>query len=133
MDNCVLDYVTNKELYIVEYLDETSPYIAIVVGITSENPLLYLQNVASEIGRRVGRGSILIDALLHSGVGDDRFIDIEFTGSEFKMESAKIVKLERNSCLRKKGCSILAQQSEVVEFSILNPIQKKLLLHGVCI
>lgn len=129
MDSCVID----KKFYLIEYVSQKGPYIALIVGTTSESPLSYLSDVANELSGRLEKGYVLLDMLLHSGVGNERFIEVEFTGDKFNIESAKVVNLERNNFWRKKGCSILSQQPEIIEYSILNSRQKNLLLHGVCI
>lgn len=118
--------------FIIEYFKE-KPYVAVLIVTTHENPLLHLQNIERDFGCKIEKGIILIDLLLHSGNNEDRFIEIEYTGLEFNFSTMKKVKIDRANPVRKKTSELLTTFPDVIESSILNSQQKKLILHGICI
>lgn len=118
--------------YILEYL-HNQLYIAVVVGISYESPIMYLEDIEYELKNKEVNGKVLFDMLLHSGNGLDRFFEMNFNGNVFEDDSAKTVRLERLAPIRKKSCEILTTNYEFVEDSILNKQQKQLIRHGCCI
>jgi len=118
--------------YIIEYLHQ-QPYVAVVIGISYEGPVSYISKVGEELKKQSVQGLILFDMLLYSGNGQDRFFEIKFNGEKFQTESARTVRLERLTPLRKRTCEIIGKNPQYVENSILNSQQKALIKHGCCI
>jgi len=118
--------------YIIEYLFE-QPHKAIIIGLSYESPVIYLDNISEELGNKLIIGNIVFDVLLHSGNGKNRFFEIYFDGKNFDDSSTRVIKLERSTFLRKKICEILFKNFEYVESSILNKYQKELIKRGCCI
>ncbi len=118
--------------YIIEYLDN-QPYVAVIIGISYESPLVYFHEISEELNEKSISGEVLFDMLLHSGNGNDRFFEITFNGEKFSNNSAKNIRLERRTPLRKRTSQILCNNPNFVDSSSLNIQQKNLIKHGCCI
>lgn len=117
--------------YTVEYMDE-APYIAIVVLLDYREPYEVLDPDTFNIGDNL-RGKILLDTLLHSGNTSSRFIELEYDKGHLDFKQLKSVKLDRKDDLRVRTNKVLSQHPDVIEKSILNSAQKKLILRGLSI
>jgi len=118
--------------YIIEYLVD-QPYVAVIIGISYESPIVYFSEISEELNEKSIRGGVLFDMLLYSGNGNDRFFEINFNGKQFNNNSAKNIRFERLTPLRKRTCEILSNNPDFVESSSLNKQQKDLIRHGCCI
>ncbi|MCC9274505.1 MAG: type II toxin-antitoxin system RnlB family antitoxin [Enterococcus aquimarinus] len=78
-------------------------------------------------------GKILVDRMLHVGNSRDRYVSYNIIHGNIEMESRKVEKVDRKSTLRMLGNSCYKSYPNLVNNSILNSTQKKLLLHGLSI
>lgn len=108
-------------------------YAALIIGTSCEAPSKYLKEIASELQAKQVKGTIILDMLLHSGNSDERFISVDFDGEKFDDCTFKFIKVEKNNDTRKLSATYFQDYPEIVEYSILNSIQKKLILKGCAI
>jgi hypothetical protein len=108
----------------------TEPYNALIISFSYESPY-YLWNVfEKELINNNINGKVLIDCLLYNGNNENRFIEVDFNNS-FNDKSIKNAVLDRNNYYRILASEILSEYPEIIEYSILNEFQKKLLLNKV--
>ena len=117
--------------YIIEKTYK-KPYSAIVIGMSSQSPFSYLNEIEQDLINDRIHGKVLIDCLLHNGNTSNRFLEIEFDNG-FNMSSARTVSLNRENYFREFSSSKLAAFPEIIKNSILNKNQKDLLLRRVCL
>ncbi|MED3821647.1 MULTISPECIES: type II toxin-antitoxin system RnlB family antitoxin [Priestia] len=119
------------ENILVEHLHD-SPYFALLTTLSSNDPIDLIRNF--ELNSEFScSGKILIDNILHSGNNSDRFIEISCEEGKINYKSMNNVAIERKNHLRIKANETLRKYPSIINNSILNNSQKKLLLHGISI
>lgn len=116
---------------VIEYLNDSS-YFALLTTLSSNSPIDLIRDFAVENEFECS-GKIIVDSILHSGNNSDRFIEIPCENGEINFSSLNFVQIERKSDLRIKANNTLRQYPFIINNSILNNSQKKLLLHGISI
>jgi hypothetical protein len=116
---------------VVEYLNDSS-YFALLTTLSSNSPIDLIRDFVVENGFKCS-SKIIVDIILHSGNNSDRFIEIPCENGEINFSSLNFVQIERKSDLRIKANNTLRQYPYIINNSILNNSQKKLLLHGISI
>ncbi|MGG3805357.1 type II toxin-antitoxin system RnlB family antitoxin [Metabacillus fastidiosus] len=116
---------------VVEYLNGSS-YFALLTTLSSNSPIDLIRDFVGENGFKCS-GKIIVDSILHSGNNSDRFIEIPCENGEINFNSLNFVQIERKNDLRIKANNTLRQYPNIINNSILNNSQKKLLLHGISI
>jgi hypothetical protein len=105
-------------------------YSALIIQTSSEAPISLMDQIADELSIRQVKGKILLDLLLHSGNGDERFLMAFFDGNKFDMNTLGFIKIGRNNESRKLTSDYFRRNPQVAEYSILNNFQKKLIFKG---
>lgn len=116
---------------VIEYLNDSS-YAALLTTLSSNSPIDMIRSLVQEDGFKCS-GKLIVDTILHSGNNSDRFIEIPCENGEIKFDSYHFVQFERKSELRVKANNILRNYPVIINNSILNNSQKKMLLHGISI
>ncbi len=119
------------ENVVIEKLNNSS-YFALLTTLSSDSPIYTIRNFERENGFECS-GRILIDSILHSGNNSDRFIEILCENGKINYNSFNFVQIERKNELRVKANNTLRKYPQIINNSILNNSQKKLLLHGISI
>lgn len=119
-----------REKFIIKEVSSTE-YKVMVIVLDS----VFLTEILDEIRKvleclRV-KGNVLIDTLLFNGNNDERFISIYFDGQQFDLGSYKIVKFRKGSSFRRITSDYLRVNKEILEYSILNDFQRKLIEKGI--
>ncbi|EGO7832343.1 hypothetical protein FH947_001911 [Enterococcus faecalis] len=78
-------------------------------------------------------GKILLDRMLHVGNSSDRYASYKVCDGDIKMDSIQREVFGRKNDIRVLGNSYYRKYPELIQNSILNTSQKKLLLHGLSI
>ncbi|AZV58935.1 type II toxin-antitoxin system RnlB family antitoxin [Clostridium sp. AWRP] len=112
------------------FLLEEGNYSALIVLTSCESPSKFVDQIAEELIKKEVKGKILLDTLMHSGNSDERFISVYFDGKSFLDDTFEFVQIKKNSQTRKQSASYFKECPEIVEYSILNSFQKRLLLKG---
>jgi hypothetical protein len=116
---------------VIEYLNDSS-YYALITTLSARSPIDLIRELEKEQGF-VCSGKIIVDSVLHSGNNSDRFIEINCNNGKLNLKSLNFIEVERKSDLRIKANNILRNYPDLINNSILNNSQKKLLLHGISI
>ena len=119
------------ENVLIEFLDNSS-YFAILTTLSSDDPIdLLRDSKANDYLERSGK--IIVDNILHVGNNSDRFMELFCDNGKIDYSSLNFVEIARKDELRIKANNTLRQHPSIVNNSILNSSQKKLLLHGISI
>lgn len=105
-------------------------YGIVVVMKTSEPPFDYLSELSTHLKLIKFQGSVVIDQLLHCGNTNERFIVGYFDGEQFQKNSFSFETVDRRSPIRKYICDFLRDDQEVIDLTILNQSQKRLISKG---
>lgn len=112
-------------------IEKCHSYSACVLFQTHDSPFSLIEELKNELQSKNIYGRILFDTLFHSGNSKDRFIEVYFDGNEIDTITAHVVKIEKGNGIRKVIAEILKDNYELLEDSILNSVQKKLLSKGI--
>jgi hypothetical protein len=107
-----------------------SRYSVLIIETVCEPPSKLLDKIAEDLSAEGICGEVIIDSLLYNGNNNERFISMYFCGNQFDKSSFKFVKIAREDILRVLTSEFLRSNYELVEYSILNSFQKKLLIKG---
>ncbi|MDY3360015.1 MAG: type II toxin-antitoxin system RnlB family antitoxin [Clostridium celatum] len=105
-------------------------YSVVIIDKTSEPPTYLLPKLKDELISNSISGDILIDSLLYSGNSNERFIKANFIDGDFIKGSFEFVDIERGNVIRKITSDYLRDNQELIEFSILSTMQKRLVIKG---
>lgn len=108
-------------------------YTAIVVTKTSDSPFDFLTSISEVLANQNIEGLVLVDELLHSGNGEERFFEARFEKRTFDMTSFRFVNIPKNSRLRAVVCDWLRENPERLEYSDLTSAQRKMITKGLVI
>lgn len=116
----------------IRELDGNQDYSALLTPMSLESPFGLIQHLLQE-GTIQVNGKILVDSVLTVGNNEDRFIEMIIDEGKIEVHTLSTITLSRQDCLRKLANEILREQPTVVDNSILNSLQKKMLLKGISI
>lgn len=119
------------ENVVIEFLNDSS-YFAILTTLSSEDPVDLLKDFKADNYLKFS-GKVIVDNILHAGNNSDRFMELCCDNGKIDYNSLNFVEIARKDALRIKANNTLRQYPYIVNNSILNNSQKKLLLHGVSI
>lgn len=117
-----------EDYYLFKLVD--MKYNILVVETSSESPIKLINMISDDLIKNKIEGKIIIDSLLYNGGNKERFISAIFINGKFDIDSFEFVKIERGDPIRKITSEYLRQNKELIEYSILNTIQKRLILSG---
>lgn len=117
-----------KNYIIKEINKDDAKYL--VFGTSVESPLYYLEEIKQEIQCFNGE-RIIIDQLLQTGNGENRFIVLSYTNGDFDLNSIHISSNKNTcSCIKSFGCDFLRNHLSILEYSILLSEQKEAIING---
>lgn len=115
----------------IENLSTVTPEFAFLVTPISYQGLhtvLMQQPLPTDVS-----GIVLFDTILHSGNNRDRFVVYVVDKGVIVEESRRPVYMHRKHPIRVKASEVLRQYPKVMNYSIIIPPQRKLLLKGLTI
>ena len=118
------------ENVLIQILNDDSTYFALLTTLNNSSPIDILKQTENVF---VTSGRVLVDNILHSGNNSDRFMELQYSDGKFDFDTAQYVQIDRKNTLRIEANNALRGYPSVVNNSILNSAQKKLLLHGISI
>ncbi|GEM_PF-738295 len=121
---------SNSQLYEV-ILECDSKFSALIIEVVCEPPTLLLDKIKENLKIRGIKGRILIDSLLYEGNSNKRFIEVYFDGNEYIKDSFEFTNIERGNKIRKITSDYLRGNNELLEYSILTLLQKKMINNGL--
>lgn len=108
-------------------------YDGLVIMCNANSPIDSLSSIYMELKNQNVEGKILIDEILHVGNTDKRFIGFEFKHNQDQRDiEMKFVNLRKDNILRKISCEYL-RENNLVQYSILSSIQKRMIDKGIAI
>lgn len=118
------------KMYEIVKLDN-SEYSNLVIMCNANSPMDYLSSIYKDLKDKNAEGKIIIDEILHVGNNNKRFISFEFN-NKLSLEDIKInfVNIKKDNNLRKVTCEYL-RENDLLEYSILSSIQKRMIGKGI--
>ena len=111
--------------YLLHQLNDAQ-YDYLVLCLTYESILNYLDQLESDLQNK--RGKLLVDQLLVTGNGRNRFIACDFRDGEIILSTAKNIKPD--NIYKELTTKLLQQNSKMLKCSILSDHQRELILEG---
>lgn len=120
------------KMYDIIKLDNLE-YNSLVIICNANSPVDYLPSIYNELKEKNIEGKILIDEILHVGNTNKRFISFEFD-NDISLKDIKMnfVNIKKDNELRKISCEYL-RKNDLLEYSILSSIQKRMMRRGIAI
>ena len=113
---------------------EGKEYDIIVFSQSYESPFSCLDEITKEIREyNISNAKILFDTLLSSGNTNERFAEAVYSNENFIAGSFQFVNISKKDYLRKYCAEYFCENKDILEYSILTPIQKKMLSKGFTI
>ena len=117
---------------IVEINNEN--YKAIIFAQSYETPLLYLDEISSELKEHgMSNCNIVFDMLLSSGNTSQRYVEAMFDGEQFIKTTIKHIPIDKKNTLRTISLNFFKSNSSILQSSILNSLQIKMINKGIAI
>lgn len=107
-----------------------SNYPVYIIENSCEPPTSLLKDIENDLSSLGISGEIIIDSLLYNGNNQERFISAYFNGNKFDSGTFKFIEVDNNNILRKLTSEYFRKNISLIEYSILNNHQKKLIIHG---
>lgn len=113
-----------KDYDVIE-LNSSEEFCFLVIICRSESLYAYLPQIKNDL--RGKEGKIIVDQILHVGNTEKRFLSIDI-----EQNKQTVVPVPKSSNVRKISCEYL-RKSELVDYSILSSIQKRMIKKGIAI
>ena len=110
------------------------PYDYIIFSKSSDCSCDYIKYIADSVKEEnIDTIILLFDDLLHQGNNANRYIIIEWNYKTDDIKNINMIEIPKKDEIRKISTEYYKTQKELIEYSILNSVQKKLILQGVVI
>lgn len=103
--------------YVIQTNSESAEYGFIIYSVSYVSPIQNLKAVGKELRYVKFQGKVLFDLLLSNGLASNRFIEVEFTGFNFKYDSFKIVEVSEEQ--REQSARFYKHNEALLERGIL--------------
>ena len=107
----------------------TNEYEIYIVCLSFESIANYLEDISQEDLIQNSKGKILIDQLLITGNGKNRFLLCEFDNGNIVVDSAE--NIEPDKTYREETIKLLNKNKDIVENSILTDVEKNNIYNNV--
>lgn len=109
-------------------------YNAIIFAETYETPFLYLDEISKVLkDNNIKNCKIIFDMLLSNGNTTERYAEAEFDDDEFDKTTFKYINVDKKNVLRKISLNFYKQNKNILQDSILNSLQIKMINKGIAI
>lgn len=109
-------------------------YDCVILASSFDSPINDLDAIVKELSENhLSKGKILFDLLLSVGNSSERFIEAQFLENKFIMNSFRCVSIPKESEIRKIITRYVSSKPCVLEYSILNNMQKRIIRKGIAI
>lgn len=113
---------------------EYNDYKFIIFSESYETPFSHLDKISRELKKsKTANCKVIFDMLFNMGNTSERFAEAIFDGSQFINSTFKYVKIDKKNQLRKCSVEFFKKKPEILDCSILNSIQKKMINKGIAI
>lgn len=111
-----------------------SPYDYIIFGKSFYSSTDYIKHITDSVKERDRDTMVfLFDNLLNQGNNEERYIKIIWNYKEDEIKEMNWVNISKKDEIRKISLEYYKDQKELIENSILNSVQKKMILKGIVI
>lgn len=111
-----------------------SEYKCIIFSQSYQTPFSYLDKICVELKNyNIFNCKVVFDMLLNMGNTSERFAEATFDGECFIDSTFQYIKIDKKNELRKISIEFLKNNSGILECSILNSVQKKMINKGITI
>lgn len=117
--------------FYVSKLKNFNDFIALLLLTNSDAPLTPIDEIEKTVSS-MEYGHILIDQILHSGNSEDRFITLDVKNGRVVRNSISFYTVPKDAYVRNISRNLLFQHN-LIDFSILSSIQKRMLKSGISI
>lgn len=113
---------------------EYDEYKIMIFSTSYETPLRDITEISMELRNYIPpKAKVVFDLLLNMGNNKERYAEAYFDGNEFNKSSFRYITVDKKSEIRKFSCSYFMKNPDLLDNSILNSIQKKMLIKGITI
>lgn len=123
--------------YTLVMLDKgISYYPCMVVATSYSDPLENIEQITLlefDLKENLVKGKILFDMLACVGDNSERYLTLEFDGTNFDLNSCQFVQFTKESEVRHISMKAYQQLNDELYNTVLNSKQIDLLLHGIVI
>lgn len=113
---------------------EHSEYAYMIFSESYETPFLYLDKISNDMKNyNMLKCKVIFDMLLNMGNTSERFVEAIFDGECFVDTTFKYTDIDKKNELRKISTEFFREKSNILEYSILNSVQKKMINKGIVI
>jgi len=108
-------------------------YQCLVLSTSYETPLTQIDDINMELSQKyhLKNFKVVFDLLLNMGNNSERFLEAIYDDEERKVTSFNFIEPAKNSLLRRKTSEYFRSNVEILENSVLNSQQKKLIEMGI--
>lgn len=114
--------------YFIKQLNNRQYYL---VCMDYQSVLNYLSDIEDEYLIQSNSGELIIDQLLVAGNGKNRFLSCQFSHGEIKLDTAK--NITATDKFKSISSEVLAQNMELLKYSILSDNQLELIRQGYAV
>ena len=109
-------------------------YQAIIFAQSYETPLLYLDEISDELKKQeIYNCRVVFDMLLSAGNTSERYAEARFDDWKFLKSTIKHIDIDKKNNLRKLSLEFFKSNSSILQSSILNSLQIKMINKGIAI
>ncbi|MBP0726757.1 type II toxin-antitoxin system RnlB family antitoxin [Bacillus sp. RG28] len=113
---------------------DNSEYNFVIYSTSFETPFACIDEITEQLKQNDNRNfKVLFDLLLSIGNTSERFVEANFNGEILEKSTFKFVSLDKKNNLRIKSRDYYSNHLFLLENSVLNSAQIKLLSKGICI
>jgi hypothetical protein len=113
------------------YVIHSKEYNYFIICLSYESILNYINDIEKEIGENKDKKTILIDQLLVTGNGRNRFLSVDICDGKIDFTSAKNV--DAKQYYHQLTCSELKRNKDILKYCILTDRQVNMILEGLVI
>lgn len=108
-------------------------YQYLVLSTSYETPLTQIDDINIELSQKyhLKQFKVVFDLLLNMGNNSERFLEAIYDEKERKVVSFNFIEPDKNSILRKTTSEYFKSNVNILENSVLNSQQKKLIGMGI--
>lgn len=123
--------------YTLVMLDKgISYYPCMVVATSYSDPLENIEQITLlefDLKKKLVKGKVLFDMLACVGDNSERYLTLEFDGTNFDLNSCQFIQFSKGSEVRQISMKAYQQLNDELYNTVLNSKQIDLLLHGIVI
>ncbi len=107
-------------------------FTALLILANSDSPFNDIGEIEEILTQNYVEGKFLIDQILHSGNTNERFIEFELSNGKIISDTIKFSQIPKDSPIRDQSRKMLCD-NDLIDYSILSNIQKRMLQKGIAI